>query len=136
MPLENFLWTLRTCSRCLKGLPDLDLCVSKKIMDIRLTNREIVKETWNFVLNHSLCCKILPIPRGVLSIEHTGWNVTSETSKRKWSFCKIDSKDVSSFFFHTLNITHFPTTNSQDWDLRTYQNILFYKPREHKKHNF
>ena len=32
MSLENFLWTLRTCSRCLKGPPNLALCVSKKIM--------------------------------------------------------------------------------------------------------
>ena len=46
VPLENFLWTLRTCSRYLKGLPNLDLCVSKKIMTARHTNRIICQEKW------------------------------------------------------------------------------------------
>ena len=32
-PLESFSSTLRTCSRYLKGPPNLDLCVSKKYRD-------------------------------------------------------------------------------------------------------
>ena len=32
-PLENFVWTLRTCSRYLRGPPNLVLCVSKKNRD-------------------------------------------------------------------------------------------------------
>ena len=38
-PLEYFLWTLRTCSRYLKSLPILDLCVSKKKHD-RTTHQQ------------------------------------------------------------------------------------------------
>ena len=40
-PLENFLLAWRTCSRYLKGPPNLVLCVSKKIVTIRHTNKKI-----------------------------------------------------------------------------------------------
>ena len=46
-PLENFLWTLRTCSRYLKGPPNLDLCVSKKITTIRHVDRKIFEKNKN-----------------------------------------------------------------------------------------
>ena len=45
-PLENFLLALRTCSRCLKGPLNLAVCVSKKIVTIRRTNRIICQEKW------------------------------------------------------------------------------------------
>ena len=41
-PLENFLLAWRTCSRYLKGPPNLVLCVSKKIVTIRHTNKKIL----------------------------------------------------------------------------------------------
>ena len=41
-PLENFLWASRTYSRYLKGVPNLDLCVSKKIVTVRHTNTKIL----------------------------------------------------------------------------------------------
>ena len=41
-PLENFLFTLRTCSRYLKGPLNLAVCVSKKIVTIRHTNKKIL----------------------------------------------------------------------------------------------
>ena len=41
-PLENFLWTLRTFSRYLGDLPNLVLCVSKKIVTTRHTNKQIL----------------------------------------------------------------------------------------------
>ena len=41
-PLENFLLAWRTCSRYLKGPPNLALCVSKKIVTIRHTNEKIL----------------------------------------------------------------------------------------------
>ena len=40
-PLENFLLAWRTCSRYLNGPPNLALCVSKKIVTIRHTNKKI-----------------------------------------------------------------------------------------------
>ena len=42
--LETFLWTLRTCSRYLKGPPNLDLCISKRIVTARLTDQNICQE--------------------------------------------------------------------------------------------
>ena len=42
MHLENFLLTLRTCSKYLKGPLNLALCVSKKIVIIRHTNKKIL----------------------------------------------------------------------------------------------
>ena len=44
--VENFLWTLRTCSSYLKGPPNLVLCVSKKIVTTRRTNQIICQEKW------------------------------------------------------------------------------------------
>ena len=44
--LENFLWGLRQRSRYLGGPPNLVLCVSKKIVTIRRTNRIIRQEKW------------------------------------------------------------------------------------------
>ena len=41
-PLENFLWTLCTCSRYLKGLPNRVLCVCKKIVTARHNNTKIL----------------------------------------------------------------------------------------------
>ena len=46
MPLENFLLALRTCSRYLKGPPDLAFCVSKKIVAARRTNKILCQEKW------------------------------------------------------------------------------------------
>ena len=46
MPLENFLLAWRTCSRYLKGPLNLVLCVSKKIVTARHTNRIICQEKW------------------------------------------------------------------------------------------
>ena len=43
-PLEFFLLTLRTCSRYLRGPPNLVLCLSKKIVTARHTNRIICQE--------------------------------------------------------------------------------------------
>ena len=43
-PLENFLWTLRPCSRYLKGSSNLIDCVSKKIVTTRRTKRIIWQE--------------------------------------------------------------------------------------------
>ena len=40
MPLENFPSTLRKYSMYLKGLPDLHLCVSKRIVTTRYTNQK------------------------------------------------------------------------------------------------
>ena len=40
-PLENFLWTLRACSRYLKDPLSLVLCVSKTSVTIRYTNEKI-----------------------------------------------------------------------------------------------
>ena len=45
-PLENFLWTLRACSRYLKGPPNIVLYVSKKIVTTRHTNQIICQEKW------------------------------------------------------------------------------------------
>ena len=45
-PLENFLLAWRTCSRYLKGPPNLALCVSKKIVTARLTNQILCQEKW------------------------------------------------------------------------------------------
>ena len=45
-PLETFLCTLRMCSTYLQGLPDLDICVSKKIVTPRHTNQIICQEKW------------------------------------------------------------------------------------------
>ena len=42
--LENFLWTLRTCSRYLKGSSNLANCVNKKIVTARRTNQIIYQE--------------------------------------------------------------------------------------------
>ena len=41
-PLENFLWTLQTCSRYLKGPPNKVLCVSQKNHDRIMTVRHTV----------------------------------------------------------------------------------------------
>ena len=41
-PLKNFLWTLCTCSRYLKGLPNLVLWVCKKIVTARHNNTKIL----------------------------------------------------------------------------------------------
>ena len=46
-PLENFLLAWRTCSRYLKGPPNLALCVSKKIVTIRHTNERILAKNAN-----------------------------------------------------------------------------------------
>ena len=45
-PLETFLCTLRMCSTYVQGLPDLDICVSKKIVTPRHTNQIICQEKW------------------------------------------------------------------------------------------
>ena len=45
-PLETFLWTLRMCWRYLKGLANLELCVSKTIMTARHANQIICQEKW------------------------------------------------------------------------------------------
>ena len=45
-PLENFLWTLRTFSRYLRGPPNLVLCVRKKIVTARRTNQILCQEKW------------------------------------------------------------------------------------------
>ena len=45
-PLETFLCNLRMCSMYLQGLPDLDICVSKKIVTPRHTNQIICQEKW------------------------------------------------------------------------------------------
>ena len=50
-PLENFLWTLRPCSRYLKGFSNLADCVSIKIVTTRHTKRIIWQEkqkNWDF----------------------------------------------------------------------------------------
>ena len=61
MHLENFLLTLRTCSRYLKGPPNLALCVSKKnrnrtthqsdFMSGKVKNVEIKKNNKNKAQN-------------------------------------------------------------------------------------
>ena len=50
-PLEIYLQVLRACSRYLKGLPNLLLCISKKIVTIRYTNKKILakKTTKNLI---------------------------------------------------------------------------------------
>ena len=55
-PLENFLWTLWSCSRYLKGPLSLVLCVSKTIVTIRYTNEKISakKRTRNWYVTTSL----------------------------------------------------------------------------------
>ena len=45
-PLENFLLAWRTCSKYLKGPPNLVLCISKKIVTIRRTNQILCQEKW------------------------------------------------------------------------------------------
>ena len=45
-PLEKFLWTLRPCSRYLKGPANPYLYVSKKIETTRRTNQIICQEKW------------------------------------------------------------------------------------------
>ena len=57
-PLENFLWTLRTCSRYLKGFSNLENCVSKQIVTTRHTKRIIWQEkqkNWDFEKWSSKC---------------------------------------------------------------------------------
>ena len=44
--LENFLCTLQTCSRYLKGAPNLDLCISNKIVTVRHIDQNICQEKW------------------------------------------------------------------------------------------
>ena len=44
-PLENFLWTLCTCSRYWKGPLNLFLCVSKTIVAVRHTNAKILTKS-------------------------------------------------------------------------------------------
>ena len=53
--LQNFLWTLRTCSRYLEGPRNIALCVSKKFVTVQHTNKKILTKTlkkilstWNF----------------------------------------------------------------------------------------
>ena len=45
-PLENFLLALRICSRYLRRLPNLALCVSKKFVTARRTNQITCQEKW------------------------------------------------------------------------------------------
>ena len=42
--LEHFLWILRRCSMYLKCPPNLDLCISKKIVTTRHTDQNICQE--------------------------------------------------------------------------------------------
>ena len=42
--LQNFLWTLRTCSGYRKGPPNLDLYISKKIVTARHIRQNICQE--------------------------------------------------------------------------------------------
>ena len=49
-PLENFLLAWRTCSRYLKGLHNLALCVSKKFVTVRRINEANSIEKQNEVI--------------------------------------------------------------------------------------
>ena len=53
-PLQNFLWTLRTCSRYLEGPRNIALCVSKKFVTVRHTNQKILTKILKNFSRHEI----------------------------------------------------------------------------------
>ena len=96
-PLENFLWTLCTCSRYLKGPPNLVLCVSKKIVTVRHTNTKILtKKTskkndfvllslaWLYTVDVQACFCLLCVYRPFWK-----WRILADP--KRWDFSLVSS---------------------------------------------